>query len=399
MDPPAQAAAAAAALAAEAARAANTNDRNVKLQEFDGDKPPWPEWVEHMQKCKNATNWTEEATAERAKLMLTGKAAVWLKNQEYDDVEGLEVWFPEPDANGVQAPNLRTLMEKRFSTTVSPSEQAQLRLTLQQKEGEDVNTFFDRVKAVQFELDKSLPLNFRVGSKAEYQIVHNRSVYDNFLCGLKPDIRTHVTTTNSNTIATAKDAALAYEQGAKARKAKLAAMAPAPDQACSLQTLQAQINALSTSLRGGQRGGQRGGNRGGQGGGATHNSTEFCKYCGYVGHAKPKCNIRKKDEAKGLFLAQSPYFEPGRVGRGGGRGRGNTGRRGQVAHMGATMDPRGGHTEQQGPPTQQQWPPMQPQASAPPQQPNPSYNPYGGAPTFQDQGAFRYFPHGESGNQ
>ena len=93
-------------------------------------------------------------------------------------------------------------------------------------------------------------------------------------------------------------------------------MAPAPDQACSLQTLQAQINALSTSLRGGQRGGQRGGNRGGQGGGATHNSTEFCKYCGYVGHDKPKCNIKKKDEAKGLFLAQSPYFEPGRVGRG-----------------------------------------------------------------------------------
>ena len=72
---------------------------------------------------------------------------------------------------------------------------------------------------------------------------------------------------------------------------------------------------------GGKGGAPHGKGRGGQVGQTQKPpegaSTSFCLYCGYVGHDKPKCNIRKKDEAAGLFYPQSPHFQPGRVGRGG----------------------------------------------------------------------------------
>ena len=141
------------------------NDRTIKLQEFNGDQP-FIDWLQHIEMCKNAATWTDEATAQRAKLMLKGKAGVWLQNQISEGVEGLNAWFPAIPENGERPPNLRSLMEKRFGTTTSPAEQAQLRTSLTMKDNEDVHTFYDRVQAVQYELDKSLPIAFRVDSKA-----------------------------------------------------------------------------------------------------------------------------------------------------------------------------------------------------------------------------------------
>ena len=77
---------------------------------------------------------------------------------------------------------------------MSPLEQCQLRTTLTQKDNEDYQTFFDRVVSVQLEFDKSLPLTFRVDSKAAYTIMHNNSVFRNYVCGLRSDIWAHVTT-------------------------------------------------------------------------------------------------------------------------------------------------------------------------------------------------------------
>jgi hypothetical protein len=125
--------------------------------------------------CKNATTWTDEAMAQRAKLMLKGKAGVWLQNLISEGVESLNAWFP-PTVEGVQPPNLRSLMEKRFGMTTSPAEQAHLMTSLTMKDNEDVLTFFNRVQSVQYELDKSLPITFRVDSKAAYMIVHNQLV-------------------------------------------------------------------------------------------------------------------------------------------------------------------------------------------------------------------------------
>lgn len=421
MDPLAQAAQAAAQAAARAAADATANERLVRLQEFDGVKS-WTSWAEHTQKCKNAANWTDAITAQRVKLMMTGEALTWLRNQECDETEGLDTWCPDVDANGIRAPNLRELMEKRFSNTASQAELAKLRLTLTQRPTEGVHAFFDRVKSVQYELDKSLPLNFRINSKADYTIIHNQAVYGNFLCGLRSEISNHVTTMNANTVTLALEHALAYEQGHGGAKSKPKVAAYADQSELAAQGHQPNPQgAQMWAIRGGKGGAPQGRGGGGQAGQTQkppeRASTPFCLYCGYVGHDKPKCNIRKKDEAAGLFYPQSPHFQPGRVGRGGGRGRGGRGgaTRGQVSHMATSphnMATNTYHmaTETHGDQNQSQWPPVghyiqpqvpQPQGSTPHQflqgsmpthQANAFHNTQGGATAYQEQGAFRYFP-------
>ncbi len=148
--------------------------------------------------------------------------------------------------------------------------------------------------------------------------------------------------------------------------------------------------------------------RGGRGGSiqaqGTSNTSDFCKYCGYVGHEKLKCNIRKKDEAKGIFLPQSPYFSPGRVGRGkGGRGgRGGQSLRGRVHEMGAsggqlTSNPEVTQWQQNGPPNMPSAHFQEPPQMSGQLQPPTFYNAQGGAAALCDQGAFRFFP--TQGNQ
>ena len=405
----------AAQAAAAATAAARNNDKAVRLGEFDGDKPPFNDWVAHVQMCKNATEWSEEFTAQRAQLMLKGKAAVWLQNQVLMGTEGLDVWFPEMNDLGVRPPNLRSLLEARFSTTKSPTDLAQLRSTLQQKDSEDVNTFFDRVQSVQFELDKVYPLAFRVDQKAAYTIVHDQGVFNNFLCGLRADIRTHVTTVDARTVTAAKDAALAFEQGSKAKKARVAAIAATPNANDAVTQLSHQVAALASRIGGQGAGRGRGAGRGGssQASASGDEGYGYCLYCGYIGHSKPKCNIRKKDEAQGLHYPQSPYFAPNRVGRGRGRGvgggRGGSSSRGQVSQMGEAGEPWPSTTSAQW--SQAQGPTMQPQAPGQTQQqqqfqqqqqqqqqPN-YYNPQGGAAAFCEPGAFRFFPAAEPKNQ
>ena len=380
------------------------NDRTIKLQEFNGDQP-FIDWLQHIEMCKNAATWTDEATAQRAKLMLKGKAGVWLQNQISEGVEGLNAWFPAIPENGERPPNLRSLMEKRFGTTTSPAEQAQLRTSLTMKDNEDVHTFYDRVQAVQYELDKSLPIAFRVDSKAAYMIVHNQLVLSNFLCGLRADIRMHVITINADSITQALDAAVAFENGSKAKRAKIAAVSMDGANR-TVEDLADQVVSMAlTKMRGqdSHRGG-RGGHIQAQGQTAT---TDFCKYCGYVGHDKQKCNIRKKDEAKGIYLQQSPYFSPGRIGRGrGGRGgRGGQPPRGRVHEMGAgggqppsnqegTQWQHPQHSGQPNVPTQH---PQNPPQGYQPQPTQSFYNSQGGAAALCDQGAFRFFP--AQGNQ
>jgi hypothetical protein len=322
----------------QAARA----DRSIRLQEFDGDKPPFRDWCQHVNMCLAAAGWTQEVTAQKAALMLKGKAAIWLQNQMAKETEGLLTWFP-PVVEGVRPPNLFTLMENRFHTTVTPIELSQLRATLVMKDNEDVETFFDRVERVQFELDKHLPTHFRTTQKAAYGIVHDQQVFSNFHSGLRPDIRSHVTTVNALTIGEARAAAIAYEQGSKARKPKQGSVfSMGQQQAPTLELLASQIAALSTSIRGGQGGRGRGGKGGAQrqraSTSADDDSVDYCLYCGYIGHQRPKCNIKKKDEAAGIFLPQSQYFSPGRVGKGSERGKGKKGQqsgRGKVHEMGA----------------------------------------------------------------
>ena len=86
-------------------------------------------------------------TVQKAVLMLKGKAAIWLQNQMAKETEGLLAWFP-PEVGVVHQPNLFTLMENRFHTTVTPIELSQLRVTLVMKDSGDVETFYDRVERV-----------------------------------------------------------------------------------------------------------------------------------------------------------------------------------------------------------------------------------------------------------
>jgi hypothetical protein len=134
--------------------------------------------------CQQDAPWNDCQTAQRVKLQLKGTAAVWLNNRIAEGTEGLDAWFPEDNEDGVRAPNLRSLLEERFAISHSPAEQASLTSSLQLKDSENVAAFYDRCQSVQFELDKGFTVAFRVDLKAQYVIVHQQQLLNNFMCGL-----------------------------------------------------------------------------------------------------------------------------------------------------------------------------------------------------------------------
>ena len=300
------------------------NDRNVRLVDFTGETMSILEWAQHVDLCRTAAGWTDAQTAERAKLHVSGRARTWLQNQILAQTPGLDAWFPAI-ADGVRPANLRQLLMERFLQANTPSEQARLRQSLSQKQDEDVACFRDRVVAIQFVLDQNLPTAFREDQKVAYDLVHAEQVLTNFIVGLRADIATHVTTLNVMTMADAFKAAVAYEQATTAKKGKMAGIGPEqtppPNQPDELAN---QIAAMVLrQIRG------RGAGQGrGRGRGSSHTGA-FCPYCGFINHTIEECNIRKKDITAGIHLDRSPYFAPGRVGRGRGGGRGRSRGRGQ----------------------------------------------------------------------
>ena len=255
--------------------AAAKADRTIKLNDFTGDNVPFINWMQHVNMSIAAAAWSQETSATRVQLALKGRAGVWFQNQLVLGVEGLDVWYP-PEMGGVRPPNLLTLMEQRFHKAMSPLEQCNLRSTLTQKENEDSQNFFDRVVSVQLEFDKSLPLTFKIESKAAYTIGHNQAVFTNFVCGLRSEIRAHVTTAQATTVPDACRAAAAYELGAISKKPKAATgsvLGMESQNAYGADSLVSQIAALTASFRGGQGG--RG--RGSRGGGPNANNRQTHK--------------------------------------------------------------------------------------------------------------------------
>lgn len=381
-------------------------DRTVKLPEFSGDiavdKMSAQEYISAVEMSARAGEWTDEVTAERVKLKLTGEARTWLNNRIRAETPGLGVFAPAA-VNGRLPPGLRQLIIDRFMPQQTAGEQERLRATLIQADNESVNSFFDRVESVQFLLDMELPANFRVDQKASYDIVHNRQVQGNFIAGLRNDIRRHVTTLNVATLEDALRAAIAFEKAASPAKKAIGGMQNEEGE----QTLEARLAALEL-----QRSGQVSRGRGRGRGGLQGQAGEGCFYCGYVGHIKPVCRIRQGDEARGIFIPRAVGFVPGRIGRGRGTGRGNgQPRGGQQRGRGAFGPYRGGGTYRgQGnyvntffsQPQQQQQ--LQPSPQPQPQQPvvpqpvggfQPIYAPQGSADQqfydYQQLGALRHF--------
>ena len=352
-------------------------DRNVKIADFDGENMNILEWIQSVRMCAGATDWDDEGICERAKLHLTGKARTWLQNRIMAMTPGINAWDPEVVA-GAKPPNLQQLLTQRFLQAVTPTEQARLRLNLNQSENEDASTFFDRCEATQFALDASLPEGFRTGAgnKANYDIVRGQQILQNFINGLKPAARNHVTTLNVATADDALKAATAFEQ-ANTKIGKVAAAKTTEDE------FVAKVAALVN------RGGGQNRGRGG-----ASSSKDGCFYCGYIGHQIKNCRSKLKDESNGIYQQKSSSYQAGRVGtrgRGYGRGRG-----GQDRGRGGYSRGRGGYQGNNaayGDNTQQQtappgWEHSQPGTS---QQ---QYQPHVEQPSGDNsqQAAFRYFP-------
>lgn len=357
-------------------------DRNVKIADFDGDNMNVLEWIQSVRMCAGATDWDDGGICERAKLHLTGKARTWLQNRIMALTPGVDAWDP-PVVNGIKPPNLQQLLTQRFLQAVTPTEQARLRLTLNQSENEDASTFFDRCEATQFALDASLPEGFRTGpgNKANYDIVRGQQILQNFINGLRPAARNHVTTLNVASADDALKAATAFEQ-ANTRTGKVAAAKSTDDD------IVAKVAALWN-----RGGGQQ--NRGGRGGFSS--SKDGCFYCGYIGHQIKACRSKAKDEANGIFQQKSSSYQAGRIGQRGksyGRGRGSQDRgrggysRGRGAYQGNTA--AYGDTVQQQPQTAPpHWEHSQPGTSQQQYQQAFVEPPSGDC---SQQAAFRYFP-------
>lgn len=355
-------------------------DRNVKITDFDGDNMNILEWIQSIRMCAGATDWDDEGICERAKLHLTGKARTWLQNRIMAMTPGIDAWDPAV-VGGIKPPNLQQLLIQRFLQAVTPTEQARLRLTLNQTENEDASTFFDRCEATQFALDASLPEGFRTGlnNKANYDIVRGQQILQNFINGLKPAARNHVTTLNVASADDALKAATAFEQ-ANNKNGKVAAAKSTEEE------LVAKVAALWS------RGGGQNRGRGGQ-----TSSKDGCFYCGFIGHQIKACRSKTRDEANGIFQSKSSTYQAGRIGtrgRGFGRGRGS-----QDRGRGGYSRGRGGYQNgntaayndtaqlQNAPPG---WENSQPGTSQQQQQ----YQGFVEQPTGDNsqQAAFRYFP-------
>lgn len=362
-------------------------DRNIKISDFDGENMSILEWLQSVRMCSAAAGWEDDQTCERAKLHLTGRARTWLQNRIMAGTPGINAWDPEVAA-GVKPPNLQQLLTARFLHAVTPTEQARLRSTLSQNEGEDASAFYDRCEATQFALDATLPEAFRTGeaSKANYDIVRGQNITQNFINGLKNATRNHVTTLNVRSATEALQAAIAFEQ-ANAKSGKIAAAA-----STSRTDPEAELVAKVAAfvMRGG--GNQRGGRGGSQG------KDKGCFYCGFLGHYIKACNSKKGDESRGIFQQRSSTYSPGRVGtRGRGRGRGSErgADRGYPSRGGRGGYGGGAHAyeqQQQNPPNngweqQQQQQPYQQQHQQP-------YVQQPGTGEDHQQAAFRYFPAG-----
>ena len=328
-------------------------DRNVKLSDFDDTSMSILEWVQHVDMAQTAAGWTDAQTCSRAKMFLKGKAMVWLQNRIVAQTEGLNRWYPAANEAGIRQPNLRTLLMDRFLLVNTPSEQARLRATLSQKDGEDSATFYDRVEQVQFALDQALPVAFRVDQKAAYDIVHEGQVLQAFINGLKLDVRTHVTTLNLATASEARNAAMSFEM-ANSRKPKIASLSSNPDhESMASQVASMVINAFGYQNRGRGRGNYRGrGNGRGAYNANTPQNPDGCEYCGFLGHTKPECHSKKRDITNGIHAERSENYAPGRIGRGRGRGRANS--RGFGPSRGQTHEIR----PAQGPGTERPSPPV-----------------------------------------
>ena len=361
-------------------------DRNVKLTDFDDTKMSILEWVQHVNMGQIAAGWTDAQTCSRAKMFLKGKAMVWLQNRIVAQTEGLNRWYPPPNEAGIREQNLRTLLMDRFLLVNTPSEQARLRATLSQKDGEDSATFYDRVEQVQFALDQALPAAFRVDQKAAYDIVHEGQVLQAFINGLKTDVRTHVTTLNLATATEARNAAMSFEM-ANTRKPKIASVSSNnPDDNMASQVASMVINAFGYQTRGRGRGAHRGrGNGRGAYNANAQNNPDGCEYCGFLGHSKPECHSKRRDVANGIIAERSENYSAGRVGRGRGRGRANS--RGFGSARGQTHEIR----PAQGPATERPSPPQ----GFPFQQNQPQQQPYIPQPQgqphvqFQDVGSMQ----------
>ena len=296
-------------------------DRTIKLAEFSGDvlvdKMTIDEYLNHVRMSALAAAWDDAVTAEKVKLKLVGHARTWLQNRIREETLGLDAYDPPVVAN-VKPPGLRALLLNRFMPVQTAGEQQRLRATLNQGENESVQVFYDRVDSVQYILDLDLPEDFRLvdANKRSYQLVHAQQVRGNFVAGLKTEIRTHVVSLATVvTLADVLAAAIAYEKARATKPANPARVAGAAGGTTEEQDFAARLAALELRRQ--------------QGGGAGKLADEGCFYCGWVGHIKPECNIRKGDEAKGIFQTRCTGYIKGRVGRGRGqRGGGQRGQRG-----------------------------------------------------------------------
>ena len=328
-------------------------DRNVKMLDFDNESMSILTWVSHVDLCMVAAAWTQAQTATRAQLHLTGPAMTWLQNRIREGTEGIATWYP-PEVANVRPANLRTLLIERFHQASTAVEQAKLRATLTQQETETVATFYDRVEYTQYTLDDCLPAAFRINQKAEYDIIRESQILQNFITGLKPEVLKHVTTLNVTTAKEALDAATAFEMANRKKSGRVAGLAST---ASEVESLAAKIAAAAIDEFHRQNRGQpnRGRGRGGRGRGQQQNGNQNgCEYCGYLGHSIDVCNIKKKDVAAGINLQRSQYYAPGRIGRGRGRGndrgRGNSYNRGRMYEMTGQGQQQYGQSSTQPPP-------------------------------------------------
>ena len=270
-------------------------------------------WIANVEQCQAEFGWTDEQTAEVAKLRMGGDAAQWIRTLALG-TDPFECWGPRAAnaANNIAASiGFRQALINRFRVTSNQITATDAIVHLKQEVNEAGDAFFDRVVLAVDKLHYGLTAAQR--QEAGFRTQTNNLRLALFNAGLREIIRSRLMadgTAPPTDVQRLRDKVRQIELQLKLEKksGKVFSMELEEEAA---ETLEEKVEALTKKFEGINRGQRFRGRSSSRGRGRGSKAHITCYNCSRQGHYSFECFQKKNNNLRGRFR---------------GRGRGRRGR-------------------------------------------------------------------------